>query len=215
MYVCEGCGVEILITESHAAPCGTAGHWTCVGSLDHSVCPVCLAYKCNSADHGICPICSSTYCNGMEHGYDYGQCGNLNTSALVTCLRCGESTPPFERHLGECNRHYTCADGSSPEDHWLCYFCGEGYFCEGGHGTDEGQCSYVEPTPVPTDGLSSVDAGAEATATPTPTAALSAAIRPGQRPATPVRSAPPFILPGLTVASLAVLLTLRRRKKRQ
>ena len=85
---------------------------------------------CDSANHGICSLCNSTYCNGMEHGTAYGQCFNLNTSALITCLKCSESYYPSARHLDDCNLHYTCQTGTSTADHACCYRCG-GYMCDG------------------------------------------------------------------------------------
>jgi len=168
---------------------------------DHSECPVCGGTLCDDGNHSTCLVCGDPYCNGLEHGTDYGQCGNLNTSALVTCLKCGISTAPYEMHLGDCNLHYTCQTGTSRADHEWCYAC-DGYRCDGqnhdacehcgmpvcdgqSHGTGEGQCSY----------------GADASATLL------------LNRTTAARNRPYPMLPGLAIAGLAILLPLRRRRK--
>ena len=176
MYICEGCGVEILTTESHASPCGTVGHWTCAADYeaaqhttcehcaallcdgnahgectacggfrcdgsDHSECPVCGGHMCDSTDHGICIICEKPLCNGVEHGTSYGQCGNPNTSSPNICLKCGESYPSYSSHLGDCNVHYICQVGGTPEDHAKCDVDGHGYECSS-DGLDHRYCEY-------------------------------------------------------------------------
>ncbi|MBR6571578.1 MAG: hypothetical protein IKK75_14105, partial [Clostridia bacterium] len=61
VYVCEACGVEILNTETHVAPCRTAGHFTCSAeydAADHAACEHCSALLCDGNDRGICSICN-------------------------------------------------------------------------------------------------------------------------------------------------------------
>ncbi len=111
--------------------CGT--HYSCKSehaAMQHAECLSCGGYLCDGAAHDVCVICSRPLCNGMEHGTDYGQCGNPNTSALITCIRCGESTPPYSLHLGDCNAHYICEVGGSLEDHMKCYLDGHGCECD-------------------------------------------------------------------------------------
>jgi len=78
-------------------------------------------------------------CNGMDHGWAYGQCGNLNTSQPVACIKCGELTLPYELHLGDCNVHYICQTGDHLSDHWKCWVDGHGYTCDN-DGLDHHYC---------------------------------------------------------------------------
>ncbi|MBQ8202051.1 MAG: hypothetical protein IJZ74_09845 [Clostridia bacterium] len=148
VYECAGCGEEILITENHASPCGTAGHWTCAADYEaagHAICEHCSALLCNGEDHGECTICGSGHVCEGGHGYGSGECG------VYECAGCGEEILITENHASPCGTagHWTCAADYEAASHALCTLCGGGYVCDGTHGTGEGQCGYVEPTPAP------------------------------------------------------------------
>ena len=144
---CSECSAIVANTTEHLAECG---HYTCATDYpiaNHTLCVTCSNYKCMGGNHEICEHCLHPLCyNAIPHGTEYGQCGNLNTSALVTCMKCKNSHPAGESHLAECNQHYTCDGNNGSIDHFLCDLCGKGYVCAGEHG--EGVCvaDVGEPT---------------------------------------------------------------------
>lgn len=144
---CGECSQIVADEAKHLAECG---HYTCATDYpvaNHTLCVTCSNYKCMGGNHEICEHCLHPLCyNAIPHGTEYGQCGNLNTSALVTCMKCKNSHPAGESHLAECNQHYTCDGNNGSIDHFLCDLCGKGYVCAGEHG--EGVCvaDVGEPT---------------------------------------------------------------------
>ncbi len=147
MYTCNGCGVEIRVTESHVAPCGTPNHFFCEAGYTadaHATCDHCGNVLCNVSVHGACSICNNGYICQGGHGYGSGECG------VYPCSNCGVEIRVGTSHNASCGRHFTCDSNYNTQSHSRCGICGCGYYCEGWHGYNPGQCGYIPPTPKPT-----------------------------------------------------------------
>ena len=73
--------------------------------------------------------------------------------AGFVCRGCNTLLPKGVSHLAPCGYlpHFICDDDYYAGYHVICPICENGYACLSGHGYDEGECGYVEPTPVPTE----------------------------------------------------------------
>ncbi len=139
---CDNCKEMLGYSESHAAPCKIADHFTCDGA-DHSDAP-CGAdghLACDGQNHNAaaCGTAGHLACDGTDHGS--APCnigghlicdGTAHTKDACGHYICADGFQAESHQAMDCGLHFHCDESAYAYDHFLCEHCGE-YMCAEGN----------------------------------------------------------------------------------